>query len=191
MQVSNSSLMGSPLAAAQTQDTSSTSGSDSSTSASTANTTVTANDFLELLVSEMKNQDPTADTDPNQYINQLVQVNSLEQLVQINQDLTPSASTSGTGTGSTATAPGATSSTTGAAAPTPGATAPAASPVASASGNLSTPNPGNSASRVAAALGTAAHTLAPSSSASPLDSVLSTLRARAQQARTSTSNPAH
>src|SRR6202020_2411909 len=99
---------------------------------STANTTVTANDFLELLVSEMKNQDPTADTDPNQYINQLVQVNSLEQLVQINQDLTPSASTSGTGSGSTATAPGATSSTTGAApatgaAPTPGATAPAAS----------------------------------------------------------------
>jgi flagellar basal-body rod modification protein FlgD len=33
----------------------------------------------------MQNQDPTADTDPNEYINQLVQVNSLEQLIDINQ----------------------------------------------------------------------------------------------------------
>ena len=35
----------------------------------------------------MQNQDPTADTDPNEYINQLVQVNSLEQLININQNL--------------------------------------------------------------------------------------------------------
>ncbi len=35
----------------------------------------------------MQNQDPTADTDPNEYINQLVQVNSLEQLISINQTL--------------------------------------------------------------------------------------------------------
>jgi flagellar basal-body rod modification protein FlgD len=41
-----------------------------------------------LLVTEMQNQDPTADTDPNEYINQLVQVNSLEQLIDINQTLT-------------------------------------------------------------------------------------------------------
>src|SRR5581483_8607650 len=34
-----------------------------------------------------KNQDPTAQTDPNEYINQLVQVNSLEQLIQMNQSL--------------------------------------------------------------------------------------------------------
>ncbi len=65
-----------------------TTGSASGTSGSSAGAaTVTANDFLQLLVAEMKNQDPTANTDPNQYINQLVQVNSLEQLVQINQDL--------------------------------------------------------------------------------------------------------
>jgi len=38
-------------------------------------------------VTEMQNQDPTADTDPNEYINQLVQVNSLEQLIDINQTL--------------------------------------------------------------------------------------------------------
>ena len=44
-------------------------------------------------MTEMKNQDPTATTDPNQYINQLVQVNSLEQLIQINQDLGGGSST--------------------------------------------------------------------------------------------------
>jgi flagellar basal-body rod modification protein FlgD len=51
----------------------------------------------------MQNQDPTSDTDPNEYIDQLVNVNSLEQLININQTLstafpstsaTPDASTS-------------------------------------------------------------------------------------------------
>jgi flagellar basal-body rod modification protein FlgD len=49
---------------------------------------ITANDFLTLLVTEMKNQDPTANSDPNEYINQLVQVNSLQQLISINETLT-------------------------------------------------------------------------------------------------------
>jgi flagellar basal-body rod modification protein FlgD len=35
----------------------------------------------------MKNQDPTTQSDPNEYINQLVQVNSLEQLIDVNQNL--------------------------------------------------------------------------------------------------------
>lgn len=74
---------------------SSSSGSSSSSSMSEA--TITANDFLELLVTEMKNQDPTANTDPNEYINQLVQVNSLEQLIQINQDLGGSSTADSTG----------------------------------------------------------------------------------------------
>lgn len=71
-------------------DASSSSGSSATGSSDSATSTasITANDFLQLLVTEMKNQDPTATTDPNQYINQLVQVNSLEQLIQINQDLT-------------------------------------------------------------------------------------------------------
>lgn len=50
-------------------------------------TTIAANDFLTLLVTEMKNQDPTATTDPNEYVNQLVQVNSLQQLISINETL--------------------------------------------------------------------------------------------------------
>jgi flagellar basal-body rod modification protein FlgD len=48
---------------------------------------ITSSDFLTLLVSELKNQDPTQPTDPNAYITQLVGVNSLQQLIQINQGI--------------------------------------------------------------------------------------------------------
>ena len=65
-----------------------TSGSNSSGSSTSGSATISANDFLTLLVTELQNQDPTADTDPNEYINQLVEVNSLEQLISINQTLT-------------------------------------------------------------------------------------------------------
>ncbi len=68
--------------------------------------TITANDFLTLLVTEIKNQDPTQQTDPMQYITQLVGVNSLEQLVQINQTLSTSAGAI-TPTGSAAGSPSA------------------------------------------------------------------------------------
>ena len=57
-------------------------------SSTTGDSTITANDFLTLLVNELKNQDPTQPTDPNAYISQLVGVNSLQQLIQINQGLT-------------------------------------------------------------------------------------------------------
>src|SRR3569833_3107381 len=56
-------------------------------SSSGSATSIAANDFLTLLVTEMKNQDPTATTDPNEYVNQLVQVNSLQQLISINETL--------------------------------------------------------------------------------------------------------
>jgi flagellar basal-body rod modification protein FlgD len=57
----------------------------SNTAASSSD--ITSNDFLTLLVSELKNQDPTQPTDPNQYITQLAQVNSLQQLISINQGI--------------------------------------------------------------------------------------------------------
>ncbi len=61
-------------------------GSSSTKSATAPGTaTITANDFLTLLVAEMKNQDPTQPTDPNAYISQMVNVNSLQQLIGINQ----------------------------------------------------------------------------------------------------------
>lgn len=64
---------------------SSASGSPSNSGTSTAS--ITANDFLQLLVTELQNQDPTANTDPNEYVNQLVQVNTLQQQIQMNQTL--------------------------------------------------------------------------------------------------------
>ena len=75
-----------------------TSTTASSAAAAAADTSgITSNDFLTLLVTEMKNQDPTQPTDPNAYIQQLVGVNSLQQLISINQDLTTTATTGATG----------------------------------------------------------------------------------------------
>ena len=86
-----------PMASATPQ----ASGTGSSDDTSSGSATISANDFLTLLVTEMQNQDPTADTDPNEYINQLVQVNSLEQLIDINQtlsgDVSGTSSSSGSG----------------------------------------------------------------------------------------------
>jgi flagellar basal-body rod modification protein FlgD len=77
--------------------TSSTNGTTSSSSGTTsASATITSNDFLTLLVTELKNQDPTSDTDPNEYVNQLCEVNSLEQLVSINSTLTKDLGSSST-----------------------------------------------------------------------------------------------
>lgn len=75
-----------------TENTGSTTSSTSIDSA-----TVTANDFLTLLVAEMKNQDPTKPTDPTAYISQMVGVNSLQQLIGINKGIT----TLNTATGAT------------------------------------------------------------------------------------------
>jgi flagellar basal-body rod modification protein FlgD len=107
--------------------------------------TISANDFLTLLVTEMQNQDPTADTDPNEYINQLVQVNSLEQLISINQTLT---------TDSAATPSG---GAVKAQASPPGSTTPALPHLAD--GNLSVPANNPAAQRVADSLTTRSNEL--------------------------------
>ncbi|HWZ51293.1 MAG TPA: flagellar hook capping FlgD N-terminal domain-containing protein [Granulicella sp.] len=98
-----------------------------SSSTSTSDTaTITANDFITLLVAELQHQDPTSDTDPNTYVNQLVNVNSLQQLIAINQGVgtldtvattptTPTTPTTGTPTSG---------SPTGAVAPASGTSAP-------------------------------------------------------------------
>jgi flagellar basal-body rod modification protein FlgD len=78
------------VAAAQTSSTA----ADSSASSDAG--TITSSDFLTLLVTELKNQDPSSTQDPNAYIDQLVQVNSLQQLISINQELAPPAATTTT-----------------------------------------------------------------------------------------------
>ena len=50
------------------------------------------NTFLQLLVSQIKNQDPLNPTDSVQFMSQLTQMSQLEQMVAIRQDLDASAS---------------------------------------------------------------------------------------------------
>jgi len=146
-----------PLPGVTAMDSSS---SDTDTNSTGDSATISANDFLTLLVTEMQNQDPTADTDPNEYINQLVNVNSLEQLIDINQTLsTAMGSTGSSATGGIAQ-PGAVAQTEGpqaspsmapgSAAAGHGFTQPA-TPVTE--GNLSTPASSPAAQRVAHSLG--------------------------------------
>lgn len=57
-----------------------------------ANDSVSGNEFITLLTAELKGQDPTNPMDPTQFVSQLVQFNSLEQLISINQELAPAPS---------------------------------------------------------------------------------------------------
>lgn len=111
---------------------------------------ISANDFLTLLVTEMQNQDPTADTDPNEYINQLVQVNSLEQLVSINQTVSAAFGTA-TSSGGDGNAVSKNPASPGAAADA--AHTAAATRAARAPGNLTVPASNPAAQRVGHALG--------------------------------------
>src|SRR4051812_25222602 len=49
--------------------------------------TVNYNDFLKLLIAQMKNQDPTSPTDMAQYMSQFAQLSSVEQAIQTNTKL--------------------------------------------------------------------------------------------------------
>lgn len=112
---------------------------DSASATSTASASISANDFLTLLVTEMKNQDPTATTDPNEYINQLVNVNSLEQLIDINQNLSNALGTSGAPSGSNSSQAAATPSAPAIASPS-GSLSALSLAAKTASGNLSVPD---------------------------------------------------
>jgi flagellar basal-body rod modification protein FlgD len=71
----------------------STSGTTASSTASTASSsssatpTVDYNQFLQLLIAEMKNQDPTSPMDPTQSVSQLASFSQVEQQVQTNSKL--------------------------------------------------------------------------------------------------------
>jgi flagellar basal-body rod modification protein FlgD len=62
--------------------------SSSSTSASGANKTLGKDDFLKLLISQLKNQDPLNPLDQNQFLAQTAQFTSLENLQNISTQLT-------------------------------------------------------------------------------------------------------
>lgn len=66
---------------AASSSTSTTSSSDTSTSLSTT-------DFLQLIVTQLKNQNPLDPTDPTQFMSQLVSYASYDQQTQMNSNLT-------------------------------------------------------------------------------------------------------
>jgi|ERR1051326_1091092 flagellar basal-body rod modification protein FlgD len=61
--------------------------SAASAAASSAGGMVNEQTFLQLLVSQIKNQDPLSPTDSMQFVSQLAQFSSLEQLIGIHESL--------------------------------------------------------------------------------------------------------
>ena len=98
-------LISAPLQA-QASSTNSTSGSNGSSSTDSGNG-LSAGDlqstFINLLVTELQNQDPTQPVDPTQMVAQMVSLNQLDQLILVNQNLEALAGSTGTGTSGTGT----------------------------------------------------------------------------------------
>src|SRR5277367_6432950 len=76
--------------------------------ATPASSTLDANSFITLLTTELQAQDPLNPLDPTQFVSQLTDLNSLQQLIQIRTDLDSLAgavsggsTTGGTGSGAT------------------------------------------------------------------------------------------
>jgi len=58
----------------------------SSSTSGTSNSAQDANDmFMQLLMAQLKSQSPLDPVDPNEFVGQLVQFNTLDQLIQIRQ----------------------------------------------------------------------------------------------------------
>lgn len=98
--------------AAHTSGASASGTGTSSTASSSSSPANIQNQFLQLMVAELQNQDPTNPADPTQFLTQLTQINSVEQLVQANQTLTSiqtalTPPASGTGSGTTTPTAGA------------------------------------------------------------------------------------
>ena len=87
----------SPMAQAQA-----TTGTTTSSSTGSGLTSTTAGStFLNLLVKELQNQDPSSPMDSTAMVGQMISLNQLDQLVSINQDLGGSVTSGTAGAGST------------------------------------------------------------------------------------------
>ncbi len=67
--------------------------SGSTTSTTSSNTNLTSTQFLELLTTQLQNQNPLNPTDPNQFTQQMVEYGSLSQQIDTNAKLDTLSST--------------------------------------------------------------------------------------------------
>jgi len=87
-----------PIAShAQDSSTKGTTGSSKGSNSTTPNNQLDANSFITLLTAQLQAQDPLNPMDPQDMMNELVSLNTLQELIRIRQDIEGTAS-SGTGT---------------------------------------------------------------------------------------------
>lgn len=79
----------SPITSSSNRDNSTSGVTPNSATSAASLGGVSANEdtFLTLLVSQLKNQDPLSPTDGTQFVGELAQFSSLEQLININQNV--------------------------------------------------------------------------------------------------------
>jgi flagellar basal-body rod modification protein FlgD len=94
-----------PIASLPGSAASSAADSAASTNAAIASTSSLGdeNTFLQLLVAQIKNQDPTQPVDSSTFLSQLAEFSQLEQLIGIRQDVGQLDPATGTATGTTGT----------------------------------------------------------------------------------------
>lgn len=83
--LSTADMFSSESTSTGTSTSSSTSSSTTSTSSSTAS--VSENEFLTLLVAQLKNQDPMNPADSTQFVAELAQFSQLQEVIGVHQDL--------------------------------------------------------------------------------------------------------
>jgi len=79
---------------------------DPASQSASASQSVEKNEFLKLLVAQLQNQDPLNPLNSDQFVTQLAQFNSLEQLMSINQAVTKLADAGDAGVSGAGTTPG-------------------------------------------------------------------------------------